>query len=646
MKFSSRNGWKLSLSFVFYCIIGFYTSVIHAQDTIPVAPKVKAPPIDSTIVSYFGRTYDSLANGFVHFVDTNLLLVSRFDALSKQSDPIQTLSNAGLAHQSMVFRPEFLNGFDMKRNPYGAFVHNSQSVKYLDPTAPITEIGYLMGAKKEQQLNVLFGRQLAPRLFVGMNFELVDSRGPYKNNSTTNSSVYFTARYKTKDSRYGVLANYFNNRLSMAENGGIVNDSDFENNTEFDRRVIAVNLEKAYNKYKQSGFGFEHYFILLPEKRQTSDSTSVHRRFQLGRITHQFEYQRNQSIYSEALPLAAFYQPFDIVLDSTETYDSTYQSVVRNRFYWSTLGYRTHKKDNPFHLFAGVELANSLNSDSLYKQKIWQINPYGGINIALFKSFYLNGSAKLITGNQSAGDFEVYGKLRQFLGTEQRNLGNLFFSIRLINQSPSWFYERYQSNHFRWDQKLEKSTFFTLNGGYKFKDFEAGAESHIIDKYVFLNAEARAMQTSGTIKILRLFANLHFSPGKFDIIANANYQLSDNDTIISLPTLTAKLRLAFSQQLFNNAAIFQPGIEAYWFTSYYADAYMPALRAFYPQREKAIGIYPFVDVYISLKVKRARIFLQYNNLFGLAGQYNYYTTLHYPARDPRFNFGVSWRFYQ
>lgn len=640
-----RKMWKhllglLRISLLFLALPSF------SQEAEIEALKLPKPKIDSTVVRYFNHSFDSFALGYLHHVDTNLLYVSRFDPILEESTLNQTLSNAGLAHQSLIYTPVFNHGFDMNTNPYSAFLQNNSNISYLDPTAALTELNYMMGSKKEQQLKVRFGRQVAPRWFVGMKFGLINSPGPYKHNLTNNTSVSFTARYATKNNRYAMLAHYFNNKLVMEENGGIVDDSEFENDVEFDRRVIPVNLETAKNTYKQSGFGFEQYFILLPELKKETDSTQTKRMFQIGRLTHRFEYQRNQSIYSEKNPLVAYYQPFDVVLDSSRTYDSTYQSVVRNRIQWSNLGYKNYSRDINFHLTAGIEFANIQNNDSLTKHTYWQANPYGHLSMSLFKSFYLNGTAKLITGNTATGDFELYGKLRQYLGTDTRNLGNLFFSVRLLNQQPSWFYERYQSNHFRWDQSLVKSQYFTFAGGYTFKTFEAGVEWNILDKHIYLDQNAHAHQTSGTIKIFRIYSNFHLKPGKFDIIGNVNYQLSDNDTLVRLPALSARLRATFSQQLFQNAAIFQVGTEASWFSAYYADAYMPALHAFYLQNEKMIGDFPFIDVFIGLKVKRARIFVKYANLFGLTGDYTYYASPHYPARDPRFYLGISWRFYQ
>ena len=54
----------------------------------------------------------------------------------------------------------------------------------------------------------------------------------------------------------------------------------------------------------------------------------------------------------------------------------------------------------------------------------------------------------------------------------------------------------------------------------------------------------------------------------------------------------------------------QLGLDIFYFTSYYGDAYMPALGMFYIQNKKQIGNYPFADIFFNFKVKRARVFLK------------------------------------
>ena len=72
---------------------------------------------------------------------------------------------------------------------------------------------------------------------------------------------------------------------------------------------------------------------------------------------------------------------------------------------------------------------------------------------------------------------------------------------------------------------------------------------------------------------------------------------------------------------------------------------MPELRAFYTQNSVEIGNYLWGDIYITLKIKRARIFAKMSNVTGYFEGYNYFLAPHYPDRDPRYYLGVSWRFH-
>ena len=72
---------------------------------------------------------------------------------------------------------------------------------------------------------------------------------------------------------------------------------------------------------------------------------------------------------------------------------------------------------------------------------------------------------------------------------------------------------------------------------------------------------------------------------------------------------------------------------------------MPATRTFYLQNEVEIGNFPFIDMALSIKVKKANIFVSYSNMFLLTGNYNSFIAPHYPMRDSKFFFGVNWRLF-
>ncbi|HMM10687.1 MAG TPA: hypothetical protein PKE03_01140 [Bacteroidales bacterium] len=608
--------------------------------------QVRVSKIDSTQATYFNHSFDSLFLGRIHHIDTNLLNFSRFDWTSIDEYGMATLSNTANPARPLFFRPEVLYGYDFYPAAYKLYQRSGKDIRLMQPLWPLTEVSYLMGSKREQHLRVNFSRLVAPRTTVGIDYGLINSPGYYKNHFADQSNVYFTARHQTKNLRYGAMAWYFHNKLINRENGGIVNDSIFENRLETDRGIYGVKLQDAKNSMKMSGFGFEQYFILLPPVlHHENDSLPQKRSFQLGRITHRFEYLRNQWVYTERSPLENFYKPFDVVLDSSRTYDSTYQTAFINRIQWSSLGYRIHQKPPPLHIYAGIELVNILQSDSLQSERYFQLNPYGGVSINLLNSLFIDGRIKVISGNWAGGDVYLEGAVKQYFGTSKRNLGNLFGQLLLANQSPSWFYQRYFSNHFRWENNFVNTRLLQIEGGYHFKGLSAGAAYSLIDRPVYLGTEARPKQSGGSANVLQLFGKMHLNPGRFDLIGRVAWQFADNDSVLRVPALIGRLRMLYTFEAIKDIATVQVGLDALYHSKYYADAWMPALRSFHLQNIKQVGNYPYVDAHVALKLKRARIFFQATNLFSLTGYHHYFTTPGYPMRDQRFCLGVNWRFY-
>jgi len=80
-------------------------------------------------------------------------------------------------------------------------------------------------------------------------------------------------------------------------------------------------------------------------------------------------------------------------------------------------------------------------------------------------------------------------------------------------------------------------------------------------------------------------------------------------------------------------------------TPYYAMKYMPATGRYFNQSETQIGNYPYINVFLNLKVKRTRIFIMGDHLnSGLMG-YEYFLVPNYPLNIRMIRYGLAWTFY-
>jgi hypothetical protein len=99
--------------------------------------------------------------------------------------------------------------------------------------------------------------------------------------------------------------------------------------------------------------------------------------------------------------------------------------------------------------------------------------------------------------------------------------------------------------------------------------------------------------------------------------------------------------------LFKGALIGDLGFDFYYTSKYKASAYMPATGIFHLQDEYNVGGFPFLDVFLTIRIKRTRIFVSYNNLLhGLRfiGE-NYFTAYNYPLKPRNVRVGLVWTFY-
>ena len=485
----------------------------------------------------------------------------------------------------------------------------------------------------------------------------------------------------------------------MGENGGIVNDENYISHTETDNSVIPVNLSNATNFVVSSGIGFEHYFNLLSKKKVqtkkesspvTNDSiqsipadniatdsiatdtvvtdtiatdsiqSSVQevvqetkeRKFTLGRICHSFSYLNNKLYYNETSPSVAFYHPYDTLLNDRKTTDTTLVRAIKNTLKWSSLGYQKYSDDIPFYLYAGVTHGfyqvkhfDYLEEETTLTRNYNQLSVNGGIIVNLFKSTRITGQGELITLGYQIGDFDLKGQWKQFIGTANKNYGVATFDAELKRQSANWFEENYNSNHFRWENDFKAATYLSFNLKYNYKNYCIGVKQTTISNLIYFGTDARPTQFNDMFSVREAYLSFYQSLGRFDIEGFASLQKSSNEEVMHLPLLLGQLKIGYSQPIFHKAATLHPSLTVRYFTKYYADAYMPATRTFYLQNEVQIGNFPFIDLAVTLKVKKAHIFVAYNNMFLLTGNYDAFIAPHYPMRSSKIFIGINWRLF-
>ena len=102
--------------------------------------------------------------------------------------------------------------------------------------------------------------------------------------------------------------------------------------------------------------------------------------------------------------------------------------------------------------------------------------------------------------------------------------------------------------------------------------------------------------------------------------------------------LSNNLRNFFDQKL--NSKL---GIKLSYFSTHYANAYNPALGAFYIQDQFAISATPLMSAFLNLNIHNMFVALEYNNIGNFIDSKTTYFIPNYPAYPSVIRFSVLWK---
>jgi hypothetical protein len=591
-------------------------------------------------VAFIYNDFEAKGKDFLTLIDTSFSDVHRYEPTFGRNRYFAYLGNQGLAHTNLVFTPVLNSGYKFGINAFDLNLFFNDSVRYYMVSKPFTQLDYVMGVKREQHLRVLHTQDVASWFNAGLQFNYISSPGLYRNQKGDDKNFVFTTRFKTRDSRYMVLANYLHNKLKIRENGGVSFDTVFEQNVVTSRDGILVNLNTARNYVKENSFYVKQLFNIPDQGKFLThdafgDNSSLKRNLP-GVVTHSVQYTKTTFLYEQDLSdNNGFYQfTFD---SASPTYDSTHIFKVENQLSWTNSDQVTdHRLTLNFklrHLYVeqSIDTVNAIFN---------QLIPAGEIRLNFSDALRLNVFGDYIAGGNYSGDFTMSGRL--LLNTP---FGLLSYELKSSEQRAPELFNFYLSNHFIWNNHFKKQFFLINKIGYDYKTWRAGISLFSIDRYIYFDQQALPAQMAETVQVFQGRAAKTFKLGDCTLDALAIYQKASSTDAIRIPEWLIDVSLFYTKPLFKQATTIQTGFDIFYYSTYFAYGYMPATRSFYIQNEKKTGDYIYADFFFNVRIKRAYLFLKYNNLGFLLDDFRYYTVPSYPMKDGGIRFGVSWAFY-
>lgn len=554
--------------------------------------------------------------------------------------------NLGSPIQSKVYfdRPR-TNEF-IFADAYFPYLHQQESNTFYNTKTPFSSMYYLTGGTnyyEDEQFKFLFTANANKKLNMGIVLDYLFARGEYTDLASKRFAGTLFGSYNSKN--YNAHGFFSTNNHSNYENGGITDTSYINGTLNYPPQNIPVNI-KGFSNLKLNQFYYNHNYSLGINRPVRITDDSVRMEFVPVTIfAHTLKLSDYTKRYFEPAVEKEFYK--NTFFPGKETNDTAAYRVISNRISVSLA--------EEFNKWLKFGLTAYLEND--LERYVYQIdtvvwdksNSSTRAGAVLSKEqgrlIRYNFSGELDFLGRKAGDFALNAALTGILPLGKFSM-QLDANAYSRSETPSFFYTYYHSNHFKWENEMDKLFRTHLEGRLKIPllrfSFTAAVEN--VTNLIYFDTDALPAQYQGNVQVLAANLKQDLKLGKFTLENNVVYQLSSNQKVLPLPMLTLFHNLYYDGLWFKVLTV-QAGVDVRYHSLYYAPSYMPATGQFHIQDKQKIGNYPHMNVYINAHLKRTRFFAQYYHVNNLFMRGDYYSMPYYPIYPAQFRMGVSWNFY-
>ncbi|TVQ91488.1 MAG: hypothetical protein EA393_04665 [Bacteroidetes bacterium] len=628
---------------------------ITERPAIPVVVEVE-DELPASAIPWFSE--EQLQNPFQlepNFVDTNLLGFQHYDFAARSGFFRTSKGNIGHAYNLLVFDPELAPGLNMGHTSiYGHNIIRHDHLKYYRPQHVFTDLFLTIGSEREQLFQAKHTQRLHETFYLGFQYRVINSLARYFSRlASQNVNMSLTADYLSPDKRYQALGSFVINRMRNQQSGGLINPAAFEENQESD----SVFLYRAESWYRDVSFNLRHFY---QTGFYTGGGSDNDRRFiNLGRINHDFTYSRNSFVFDENNSPYPFFD-FEPVYPNS-TFDSTVVHRIKNQVSWSNFPLQSGRGTFPFNF--RLYLQYNINTieqpdfpedkpilDTL-NQKIYYYDKYNyneivqGFELQSDQTRFLSfgGFANFTIGGYNDEDFHAGAYLN--LGRPDRNY-SLEGKLRVANMEAPYFYNNFRSNYITWENEFDKMQVVNLRGRLKLPWVNFEGNYFLLNNMVYFGSDALPVQNTSAFSMFSLGAYSDIEIGNFGFRNHGVYQYSTTSQFYQYPSFISYHSLYYNLVREHRVLVHQFGFDFHFNTGYKAMSWMPVTRAFYAQDEHNMRDKFLLDVFWTGKIKRARLFLKYQNILGLVFDIKpHYDIPFYPIPETMFKFGVSWMFF-
>jgi hypothetical protein len=617
----------------------FASLAVLAQDE-PGVPRKGSSIIDDSTKSVYGPKTTRYFYESDYFrndlqprtLDSSAWNMHRFNYVQRYNNFYQDLGNIGTASRPIFTEVPETIGATSGFTAYDLY-WNSEPVKYYNSKSPFANVRWILGGKGRSLARITFTRNINPRWNAGFNYRILQIdkivARTAKGDKTAKSNYFdFFTSYQSKDSTYSLLFNARRDFMQLDENGGVKTDEYFSYSDFFQALNISTWLTKAESNDKR---GALHLFHQLDFAR----GLQLYHISDLYRQINRFNDEESNNAYYDFT-----------VVDSAQTRDRTAFKSFRNE---------VGVKGSLFKLFYNGYAAlrkYSIDYKYIYEDNFyldtdkWEGYVGGRIGLQLDSLVEVKGWAEWMLDDRYIIQGSI--KTKWFEASAKRSVS-----------TPAFLPQAYRGSHDLWinyfgnvqgtelkGNLIYESKIFSIYPGVRFSTFK----NYIFFKEDVAATEQRVLpyQTSGYQTWVS--PELNVSVTLFDHLTLKGQGiytriLENSDDAMQFPELFVNGQLAYADIWFKGNFDFQFGFDTHWKSSYYAPGYDVTTQQFFTQQRYLAPAFPILDIFLNARIKRARIFVKYNNALKTFTSYANVPTPFYPGIGSLIDFGFDWSFF-
>ncbi|MDP4212412.1 MAG: putative porin [Bacteroidota bacterium] len=578
------------------------------------------------------------------------------------------LGNLGNAAHDLVFHPLMKPGWDPGWHAYDPYIFTMDETKFFNTTKPYSELGYIIGTKAEQMINVIHTQNINRNWNALFQYRLINSPGQFNNQSTNHNNYRFSSWYASKNKRYQAFLVLLGSKLQSAENGGIRNISDLESPVYANRYSVPTKIG-ASNVFSNNPFGVEvttgtHYTLATYMLRQQYDIIG-----------------KKDSIVTDSTVIPLFYPRFRAEYTlSYQTYhyrylddnpDTTY--YIQNLNFIATpdtikLGDTWHNLSNDFSLYSFPDAKNpqqfvkaGITFQSLHgnydagERSLYNISLHGEYrnktrnkkwDIEALGNFYLSG--------YNAGDYNAYISLQRQIS---KNLGFLRAGFENVSRTLSSAWNEESSFGFGVPPGFfKKENVIHLFGSIDQPKLglRLNADYYLLNNYPYFQNYYEAAQESNPFNILQISADkvIHVSR-RWVLRTKLILQQRAGNSPVNIPLFVTHNQFGYEGKLGFKNLVIAFGVELRYYSPYKADGYSPVVGQFFTQTETTIKQkLPDIGAYVNFRIRSFVAYVRTENLntmqvskaYGFGFTNNNFVAPDYPSPGLRIRVGIFWSF--